>query len=99
VNLLFVLAVCCSLGAIPVQGQVIEVRPQDGMMDERLMIIINGLQPRQPATVRASMQDAEGRLWQSFAGFYADARGVVNLAVQEPVNGTYRGIDPMGLIK
>ncbi len=98
--LLLVAAACCGQGAAkPVWGQSISVRPQDGIVDERLAIRITGLKPKEPVIIRASMQDAEGRLWQSYAGFYADAHGSVDLAAQAPDNGTYTGIDVMGLIQ
>ena len=86
-------------GTLSVRGQTINVHPRDGMMDERLAINITGLKPRQPVIVRASAQDADGRLWQSYAGFFADPRGTVNLSKQAPANGAYSGADPMGLVR
>lgn len=80
-------------------GQTLVVQPLDGMSDERLIIKISNLKPRQPIIIRATSQDADGRLWQSFAGFYADRRGIVDLAAQAPANGTYNGVDAMGLIR
>jgi dienelactone hydrolase len=85
--------------AMSVHGQTLVVHPRDGMMDERLAINVINLQPQQPVIIRASIQDADGKLWQSYAGFYADDRGAVNLATQAPVNGTYAGVDAMGLIQ
>lgn len=67
--LLLVAATCCGLGATKsVWGQSISVRPQDGIADERLAIRLTGLKPKEPVVIRASMQDAEGKLWQSYAG-------------------------------
>jgi dienelactone hydrolase len=96
--LLCVLLACLSANVF-VLGQTLVVQPQDGMMDERLYLSITHLKPRQPVIVRASTQDAEGKLWQSYAGFYADKRGTVNLKTQAPVNGTYTGVDSMGLVR
>ena len=69
------------------------------MIDEPITIRIIDLKPQQPIIVRASTQDADGKLWQSYAGFHADEHGGVNLSTQAPVNGTYTGIDPTGLIR
>jgi dienelactone hydrolase len=79
-------------------GQRIHIKPKDGLVDERLSIQVTGLPPRQPAVIRAQAQDIDGRLWQSFAGFYADEKGTIDLSRQEPVNGDYAGIKEMGLI-
>jgi dienelactone hydrolase len=96
---LLVFLVCLGINAVPSAcGQTLVVQPRDGMADERLAIRIANLKPRQPIVVRASTKDADGKLWQSHAGFYADDRGTVNLATQAPANGTYQGIDPTGLI-
>ena len=98
-RLLALTLACFSLSAtLRVHGQAIAVRPRDGMADGPADITVTGLRPRQPIIVRASTTDADGRLWQSYAGFYADERGAVNLSAQAPVNGTYTGIDPTGLI-
>src|SRR5206468_3015557 len=35
--------------------------------------------------------------WQSFAGFRADDHGTVDLTRQRPANGSYVGVQPMGL--
>src|SRR5262245_28713887 len=96
--LLILVSVLVSVAAIAC-GQTLVVQPRDGMSDERLVMKISSLKPRQPVTIRAMTQDADGRLWQSFAGFYADRRGIVDLEAQAPANGTYRGIDAMGLIR
>jgi hypothetical protein len=86
-------------GTPPARGQLIVIHPRGGMMDERLTINVTGLKPRQPVIIRASTQDTDGRLWQSYAGFFADPQGAVNLSKQAPANGTYSGADPMGLIR
>jgi dienelactone hydrolase len=94
-----VLLVCLGINAASfVCGQTLAVQPRDGTADERLAVRIDDLKPRQPVVVRASTKDADGKLWQSHAGFYADERGTVNLSTQAPAHGTYTGIDPTRLI-
>lgn len=53
----------------------IQVHPEDGLVDDRLMIHVKGLQAEQLAIIRAEMKDSKGMHWQSFAGFYADENG------------------------
>lgn len=89
---------CILLAAADGYSQKLFVTPSESQMDERLHIKITGLRASQPVILRGSTTDSEGRLWQSYAGFYADVRGEVDLSKQAPANGTYAGIDVMGLI-
>jgi dienelactone hydrolase len=81
-----------------IRAQDIHIYPKDGLVDERLTIRVSGLSSNQPAIIRAQMKDIDGRLWQSYAGFYADKNGVIDLSKQAPANGDYTGVDEMGLI-
>ena len=84
---------CVLLGAANAGAQKLSASPRESQMDERLQIKITGLRAAQPVIVRASVTDSDGRLWQSYAGFYADAKGTVDLTKRAPANGTYTGID------
>ena len=44
------------------------------------------------------MHDDEGRSWSAYATFLTDEHGSVDLESQEPIAGTYSGVDPMGLL-
>ena len=66
-------------------------------MDEEVCIRVLGLLPQQQILIRATTQDDLGRRWTSQAVFRADASGIVDLALQEPVSGSYGGVSPMGL--
>jgi dienelactone hydrolase len=65
--------------------------------DEAFRVRVTGLHPGDTATLRATSADALGRRWSSGAEFVADANGVIDVATQPPVRGSYRGADPMGL--
>lgn len=43
------------------------------------------------------MTDDGGWHWTSHAVFQADATGTIDLASQAPLEGSYAGIDPMGI--
>ena len=70
--------------------------PAQPLMDDVVHIRLSGLPPRQPITIKARMRLA-GRAWRSRAVFVSDARGSVDLGRLAPVNGSYAGVDPMGL--
>jgi hypothetical protein len=79
-------------------AQKLRVTPLDGLVDEPLRISVSKVQPGQAITIRASTIDNENKLWQSYAGFYADSAGNVGAEQQAPSNASYSGIDAMGLI-
>ncbi|MGH9939034.1 MAG: acyl-CoA thioester hydrolase/BAAT C-terminal domain-containing protein [Blastocatellia bacterium] len=76
---------------------VIQIEPDQALVDEAVKIRLAGLAPKQHVTLKASMTDNRGHLWQSSAEFDADQKGVVDLTRQAPAQGGYTGVDPMGL--
>jgi dienelactone hydrolase len=66
-------------------------------VDQEVCIRVVGLLPQQQILIRAMTQDDLSRRWTSQAAFRADASGIVDLALQEPVSGSYGGVSPMGL--
>lgn len=69
----------------------------DALADEAARIVAGGLPAGGHATLRLVLHDGAGRRWTSWAVFVADDRGVVTVAEQAPVAGTYTGADAMGL--
>jgi dienelactone hydrolase len=86
-----------AFGSI-VSAQVVHINPSPALTDEPVQIRVTGLRPGQPAIIRATRLESTGRSWQSYAGLYADATGSIDLARQPPVNGSFRGLQPMGLL-
>lgn len=74
------------------------VTPNPARSDQPVAIRLVGLAPGQTAFVDAQVVDATGRAWDGWATFRADKRGVVDASAQVPLSGTYRGVQPMGLI-
>ena len=68
------------------------VNPQVAPLDQPVDIVVVGLKPGQPITVQLSTGDRA-----SHAVFTADDRGVVDLTRHAPADGSYHGVDPMGL--
>ncbi|KAM4697798.1 acyl-coenzyme A amino acid N-acyltransferase 1-like [Rhinophrynus dorsalis] len=77
---------------------ILTVVPEVGLADEHVQIKAIGLRPLQPVTIRLTLQDDKGELFQSRAFFKSDTKGEVNLERNESLGGTYRGIQPMGLV-
>jgi hypothetical protein len=74
----------------------IEVSGDDVMIDDRVKIVVKGLEPRQRVRLALSMERFDVT-WQSEAFFTADRRGRVRVAKAAPTSGDYTGVDPMGL--
>lgn len=66
------------------------------LVDEQVAIIVSGLVPGQPVTMRLSAT-LGGLTWAAHAAFVADMNGQVDLATMAPTSGTYERADPMGL--
>jgi dienelactone hydrolase len=75
----------------------LDVLPQRATLDTPVRIHASGLAPGQTLTLRASMADHAGVGWASSATFVATVDGVVDPAAQAPVDGSYDGVDEMGL--
>lgn len=66
--------------------------------DERFEVRVDGVEPGARVTLTAETTDREGDTWASFARFEADGDGVASPVTQAPVEGTYEGTHPMGLV-
>jgi acetyl esterase/lipase len=59
-------------------------------------IRVTGLAPLQPVTIRAALTDSAGEAFTSTARFVPHSDGIVDTS-RSVANGSYEGIDPMGL--
>lgn len=71
--------------------------PASALSDEPVHIRATGLPPLQPVTLKASLKDEKGNLYQSKAFYQADEAGELDLQRDPSVGGDYVGIHPMGL--
>jgi dienelactone hydrolase len=83
-----------SLGADPAAPQ-LRFSPTEGLMNAPVSIEASGLRPGSRITVTARMTMFGN--WRSHATFVVDQTGRVRLDRDAPVDGTYTGIDGMGL--
>ncbi|XP_036289064.1 acyl-coenzyme A amino acid N-acyltransferase 2-like [Pipistrellus kuhlii] len=71
--------------------------PTSALSDEPVHIRVTGLPPLQPVTLKASLKDEKGNLYQSKAFYQADEAGELNLQRAPSMGGDYVGLHPMGL--
>lgn len=75
----------------------IEVSDKRALIDLEVCISIKGLIPKEEVQIVAETVDDHNVGWSSEGYFIADASGEVDLSIQEPVRGSYHGVDAMGL--
>ncbi len=76
---------------------IMDLVPSTALVDEAIHLRVVGLQAEQEITISAELRDDDEKSWQAQARFQADAEGLVDLASQPPLSGSYEGIDGMGL--
>lgn len=69
--------------------------PLHTLVDEKISLDVSGLDPGQKITLRCQ---TDGSKWTSWASFRADDTGRISLGSTASIEGSYKGIDPMGLI-
>ncbi|KAF7251491.1 Acyl-coenzyme A thioesterase 1 [Varanus komodoensis] len=69
------------------------------LFDEPLAILVEGLRPEQEVTLRASLQDETGELFDTRAFYQADTDGYLDLNRSPALEGgSFSGLEPMGLL-
>ncbi|XP_009897270.2 acyl-coenzyme A thioesterase 1 [Dryobates pubescens] len=68
------------------------------LFDDPVQILVAGLQPQQAVTLRASLVDESGELFQAHALYRAGSRGELDLSRSPALGGSYLGVEPMGLL-
>ncbi|XP_056390448.1 acyl-coenzyme A amino acid N-acyltransferase 1-like [Hyla sarda] len=76
----------------------LSVVPEKALADDPMQIKVTGLQPSQKVTIRLTLKDDRGHIFQSRAFFEANNVGEVNLDKTAALGGTYQGVHPMGLV-
>lgn len=75
----------------------IVITPENALLDEPIEISISNLAANKQFTLELSGKDIKNNLWVSRATFQTNNKGMINIAKQAPIAGSYNGIDPMGL--
>jgi dienelactone hydrolase len=91
-------AACGSLLSSCGVARKLHVTPDSVKVDEPFAITLKDLSPWQRVTLRARFVDGYDVEWTSRVVFRADFLGTVDVSRQSPVEGSYTGTDPMGLV-
>jgi dienelactone hydrolase len=75
----------------------IEVDRAEALVDEQVDVRVTGLDGGRQVEVQLTGADVDGVTWRSSGTWVADARGVVDLGEDAPLEGSYDGVDGMGL--
>lgn len=73
------------------------IEQQSIYIDTKINIRVKGATPGQLYIMKVEMRDNVGASWYSYGHFLANADGEIDLATDAPIEGTYAGIDAMGL--
>jgi dienelactone hydrolase len=65
--------------------------------DQTVHLTVTGLEPHAKVSIGAEANDGDGRKWHADATFMADDQGTIDLDRAQPSDGSYQGIDGMGL--
>ncbi|XP_022334571.2 acyl-coenzyme A thioesterase 1-like [Crassostrea virginica] len=74
----------------------ISIKPQEALVDEKVHIRVDGLPKNGPITIKASVQEGKLR-FSSYGCYTATEEGHVVIEEQSASEGTYTGIEQMGL--
>ena len=76
----------------------ISVEPNSGLVDDKVKILVTGLEPKQNVTLQARIEGEKGEVFESYAHYIADKDGGVDVSCDSSLGGFYRGVEPMGLL-
>ncbi|KAL5013582.1 hypothetical protein ScPMuIL_007852 [Solemya velum] len=74
----------------------ITVTPDEPLMDDKVTIVVSGLKRHEAVTLYAVLTD-DKKTFASCASYVADDSGTVDLEKSPSTQGTYTGVEPLGL--
>ncbi|KAK9976108.1 hypothetical protein ABG768_021314 [Culter alburnus] len=74
------------------------IQPSRALVDEKFQIIIMNLLPNQEVTLHSLHQSEDKDFWEAFGHYISDEHGIVTVAKDVSLGGTYEGIEQMGLL-
>jgi dienelactone hydrolase len=87
-----------ALTAAAADGQPVIDAPASLLIDSDWRLAVRGLEPHATYVLQGEFVSRAGTVWRSDAMFPADANGVIDPAAVAPDEGTYGGVDPIGLV-
>ncbi|XP_029901864.1 peroxisomal succinyl-coenzyme A thioesterase-like isoform X3 [Myripristis murdjan] len=77
---------------------ILSVLPTRGLVDEKFKVALENLPPRFPVTLHSLHQSEDKDYWEAFGYYVSDDRGRVTVSEDASLGGTYKGVEPMGLL-
>ncbi|TMS03064.1 Acyl-coenzyme A thioesterase 4 [Larimichthys crocea] len=77
---------------------VLSVHPSRSLVDEKLKVLVENLPPGSPVTLHSLHRSEDEHYWEAYGHYVSDHRGIVSVAEDLSVGGTYTGIESMGLL-
>src|SRR3982751_123595 len=84
------------LAATTIRGGVVLDLSHEISFFDAPTIRVSGLAPLRPVSIRATLTDTTGQTFTSTARFVPHSDGIVDVS-RSVANGSYEGIDPMGM--
>jgi dienelactone hydrolase len=84
-------------GSMASDRMIIDLSPNPALVDQEVRIRVSGAPPEQRVRLLAWTMDDSSRRWESTADFIARSDGTIDLGADAAIDGSYRGVDPMGL--
>lgn len=95
--LLILVPVLANLEVVWAAPPLLQLSPAKRLLTEPAAVVVSRVPPGAEVTIEATLTDRGGRAWSSRGVFYADVRGIVDVAEAASLGGTYHGLDAEGL--
>lgn len=97
-SLLFVgLVIVCARPSLAQSDPVVELRSTtESLVGDPVNVRVTGLPPETEVVLFSELVDRYGRLWIGESSFRSDANGIVDPAMQAPIDGAWEGADALG---
>ncbi|MEO0688672.1 MAG: acyl-CoA thioester hydrolase/BAAT C-terminal domain-containing protein [Pseudomonadota bacterium] len=75
----------------------LDISPMERVFTEPCSVLVKDVPPGAQVTIEATLSDRSGQAWSSRGVFYADHKGIVDVARDASIAGTYHGVDAEGI--
>uniref|UniRef100_A0A8C8CBL9 Acyl-coenzyme A thioesterase 4-like n=1 Tax=Oncorhynchus tshawytscha TaxID=74940 RepID=A0A8C8CBL9_ONCTS len=76
----------------------LSVQPMRGLVDEKIQVVVRNLPPALSVTLHSLHHSEDNDFWEAFGHYTSNDQGMVTVAKDASLGGTYEGAEPMGLL-
>ncbi|XP_041819702.1 bile acid-CoA:amino acid N-acyltransferase-like [Chelmon rostratus] len=77
---------------------ILSVVPSRALVDEEFKVVVENLPPGSPVTLHSLHHSEDKNYWEAYGHYISDHRGMVSVAEDLSLGGTYTGKEAMGLL-